>query len=49
MTSGTRVDLEMKFEFANRVTGTLFEQSLFQDTAGVADRRVRQRAREPSR
>jgi ribosome-associated toxin RatA of RatAB toxin-antitoxin module len=29
---GCRVELEMRFEFANRVTGALFE-SLFKDTA----------------
>jgi len=31
---GCRVELEMRFEFANRVTGALFEP-LFQDTAGA--------------
>jgi hypothetical protein len=30
---GCRVELEMRFEFANRVTGTLFEP-LFEDAAG---------------
>src|SRR6187399_2923127 len=30
---GCRVELEMRFEFSNRVTGTLFEP-LFEDSAG---------------
>ena len=30
---GCRIELEMRFEFANRVTGTLFEP-VFEDTAG---------------
>ena len=42
---GCRVELEMRFEFANRVTGALFEP-LFQDTTGsLVDAFVR-RARE---
>ena len=42
---GCRVELEMRFEFANRVTGALFE-SLFEDSAGsLVDAFVR-RARE---
>src|SRR6187551_2207316 len=42
---GCRVELEMRFEFANRVTGALFEP-MFQDTAGsLVDAFVR-RARE---
>ena len=31
---GCRVELEMRFEFSNRVTGTLFEP-LFEDSAGA--------------
>ncbi len=42
---GCRVELEMRFEFANRVTGTLFE-SLFQDTAGSLVDAFVKRARE---
>ena len=42
---GCRVELEMRFEFANRVTGTLFEP-MFEDTAAsLVDAFVR-RARE---
>ena len=42
---GCRVELEMRFEFANRLTGALFEP-LFEDTAGsLVDAFVR-RARE---
>jgi len=42
---GCRVELEMRFEFANRVAGTLFE-SLFEDSAAsLVDAFVR-RARE---
>ena len=37
---GCRVELEMRFEFANRVTGALFEP-LFEDTAAFAGRRLR--------
>ena len=42
---GCRVELEMRFEFANRVTGTLFE-SLFEDTAGSLVDAFVKRARE---
>jgi ribosome-associated toxin RatA of RatAB toxin-antitoxin module len=42
---GCRVELEMRFEFANRVTGTLFE-SLFQDAAGSLVDAFVKRARE---
>jgi ribosome-associated toxin RatA of RatAB toxin-antitoxin module len=41
---GCRVELEMRFEFANRVTGALFE-SLFEDTAGSLVDAFVQRAR----
>jgi ribosome-associated toxin RatA of RatAB toxin-antitoxin module len=42
---GCRVELEMRFEFSNRVTGALFEP-MFEDTAGsLVDAFVR-RARE---
>lgn len=45
---GCRVELEMRFEFANRVTGTLFEP-MFEDTAAsLVDAFVR-RARETRR
>jgi ribosome-associated toxin RatA of RatAB toxin-antitoxin module len=42
---GCRVELEMRFEFANRVAGTLFE-SLFEDTAGQLVDAFVKRARE---
>ena len=42
---GCRVELEMRFEFANRVTGTLFEP-LFEDTAGSLVDAFVKRARE---
>ena len=42
---GCRVELEMRFEFANRVTGTLFE-SLFEDSAGSLVDAFVKRARE---
>src|SRR6185295_4052631 len=42
---GCRIELEMRFEFANRVTGTLFE-SLFEDTAGSLVDAFVKRARE---
>lgn len=42
---GCRVELEMRFEFANRLTGTLFEP-LFEDTAGSLVDAFVQRARE---
>jgi ribosome-associated toxin RatA of RatAB toxin-antitoxin module len=42
---GCRVELEMRFEFANRVTGALFE-SLFEDTAGSLVDAFVQRARD---
>jgi ribosome-associated toxin RatA of RatAB toxin-antitoxin module len=41
---GCRVELEMRFEFANRVTGALFE-SLFEDSAGSLVDAFVQRAR----
>ena len=42
---GCRVELEMRFEFANRVTGTLFE-SMFEDAAGSLVDAFVKRARE---
>ena len=42
---GCRVELEMRFEFANRLTGTLFEP-LFEDTAGSLVDAFIKRARE---
>jgi len=42
---GCRVELEMRFEFANRIAGTLFE-SLFEDTAGQLVDAFIKRARE---
>jgi len=42
---GCRVELEMRFEFANRVAGTLFE-SLFEDTAASLVDAFVKRARE---
>jgi len=42
---GCRVELEMRFEFANRVAGTLFE-SLFEDTAAQLVDAFVKRARE---
>lgn len=42
---GCRVELEMRFEFANRVTGALFEP-LFEDTAGSLVDAFVKRARE---
>src|SRR5688572_31609360 len=42
---GCRVELEMRFEFSNRVTGTLFE-SLFEDSAGSLVDAFVKRARE---
>jgi ribosome-associated toxin RatA of RatAB toxin-antitoxin module len=42
---GCRVELEMRFEFANRVTGALFEP-LFEDTAASLIDAFVQRARE---
>jgi ribosome-associated toxin RatA of RatAB toxin-antitoxin module len=42
---GCRVELEMRFEFANRVTGALFE-SLFEDSAGSLVDAFVQRARD---
>lgn len=42
---GCRVELEMLFEFANRLTGTLFEP-LFEDTAGSLVDAFVKRARE---
>jgi ribosome-associated toxin RatA of RatAB toxin-antitoxin module len=42
---GCRVELEMRFEFANRLTGTLFEP-LFEDTAGSLVDAFVKRARE---
>lgn len=49
---GCRVELEMRFEFANRVAGTLFEP-LFEDTAAslvdaFAKRARDERAAQPS-
>lgn len=43
---GCRVELEMRFEFTNRVTGALFEP-LFEDTAASLVDAFVQRAREP--
>lgn len=43
---GCRVELEMRFEFANRLTGALFEP-LFEDTAGSLVDAFVKRAREP--
>jgi ribosome-associated toxin RatA of RatAB toxin-antitoxin module len=42
---GCRVELEMRFEFSNRVTGALFEP-LFEDTAASLVDAFVQRARE---
>jgi ribosome-associated toxin RatA of RatAB toxin-antitoxin module len=42
---GCRVELEMRFEFANRLAGTLFE-SLFEDTAASLVDAFVKRARE---
>ena len=42
---GCRVELEMRFEFSNRVAGTLFEP-LFEDTAGSLVDAFVKRARE---
>lgn len=42
---GCRVELELRFEFSNRVTGALFE-SLFEDTAGSLVDAFVKRARE---
>lgn len=42
---GCRVELEMRFEFANRLTGALFEP-LFEDTAGSLVDAFVKRARE---
>jgi len=42
---GCRVELEMRFEFSNRVTGALFEP-LFEDTAGSLVDAFVKRARE---
>jgi ribosome-associated toxin RatA of RatAB toxin-antitoxin module len=43
--SGTRVELEMRFEFSNRVAGALFEP-LFEDTAASLVDAFVKRARE---
>jgi ribosome-associated toxin RatA of RatAB toxin-antitoxin module len=45
---GCRVELEMRFEFANRVAGTLFEP-LFEDTAASLVDAFVKRARETTR
>ena len=42
---GCRVELEMRFEFANRIAGTLFEP-MFEDTAGSLVDAFVKRARE---
>jgi ribosome-associated toxin RatA of RatAB toxin-antitoxin module len=42
---GCRIELEMRFEFSNRVTGALFEP-LFEDTAGSLVDAFVKRARE---
>jgi ribosome-associated toxin RatA of RatAB toxin-antitoxin module len=42
---GCRVEYEMRFEFSNRVAGTLFEP-LFEDTAGSLVDAFVKRARE---